>query len=182
MSSIRCCCTQWHVSKNTSSTSSACAHSSIRSTSTSSDEEVFNFHWTSRTYSKSAVGLPHMIIISICSKFRSSRCRNRCWRRWSRYNWRCCRNGHSISRLIKSRSKRGVWISYVFNAHNYVISVSPLTIKFTADPIPVPPASGASIATDNESVDVNTIGYVDSKNVVSFAAKSRVKNLFVVCP
>ncbi len=58
--------------------------------------------------------------------------------------------------------------------------MSPLTIKFTAEPIPVPPASGALTYTDSVSLFVITIGYDDSKNVVSFGAISIVKNLFAV--
>ena len=53
-------------------------------------------------------------------------------------------------------------------------------MKLTAEPIPVPPASGAVISTDRLSVPVITIGYVDSKKVVSFGATSTLKNLFAV--
>jgi len=53
-------------------------------------------------------------------------------------------------------------------------------MKFTAEPIPVPPVSGAFTSTESVSLFVITIGYVDSKNVVSFGAISIVKNLFAV--
>ena len=55
-------------------------------------------------------------------------------------------------------------------------------MKLTAEPIPDPPASGAAISTDKLSLSVITIGYVDSKNVVSFGARSILKNLFAVTP
>ena len=66
-------------------------------------------------------------------------------------------------------------------SHNQT-SVSPLTITFTAEPIPDPPASGAVICTVKLSLSVITIGYVDSKKVVSFGAISTLKNLFAVIP
>ena len=55
-------------------------------------------------------------------------------------------------------------------------------MKFTAEPIPVPPASGAVISTVRLSLSVITIGYVDSKNAVSFDAISSLKNLCAVIP
>ena len=68
-----------------------------------------------------------------------------------------------------------------FDTHNQT-SVSPLTMKFTAEPIPVPCASGAVISTVRLSLSVITIGYVVSKNVVSFGATSILKNLCAVIP
>ena len=55
-------------------------------------------------------------------------------------------------------------------------------MKFTAEPIPVPPVCGTFTSTDRVSLLVITIGYVDSKNVVSFGLRSILKNLFAVTP
>ena len=55
-------------------------------------------------------------------------------------------------------------------------------MKFTIDPTPTPPESGALISTDKLSLLVITIGYVLSKNVVSFGAISTLRNLFAVIP
>ena len=59
--------------------------------------------------------------------------------------------------LLKKSKYDAAGLFDFIGIHNQT-SVSPLTIKFTADPIPVPPASGAVISTDRLSVPVNTIG------------------------
>ena len=55
-------------------------------------------------------------------------------------------------------------------------------MKFTAEPIPVPPASGTEISTVRLSLSVTAIGYSGFKKVVSFDARSTLKNLSAVIP
>ena len=62
----------------------------------------------------------------------------------------------------------------MLDTHNQT-SVSPLTMKLIAEPIPDPPEH--CDFTDKLSLSVITIGYVDSKNAVSFM-QGHPQNLF----
>ena len=63
----------------------------------------------------------------------------------------------SVPVLLKKSKYDAYGLLVLIEAHNQT-SVSPLTIKFTADPIPAPPESGAVISTERLSLLVITIG------------------------